>query len=246
MAKRTGLSKRVRFEVFKRDQFKCQYCGAAAPDVILQVDHIKAVSKGGEDDILNLVTACVACNAGKSDVPLSENTAVLRQRKQLEELAERREQLAMLVEWRDQMAAIETDKVAILVDRINARLDPFEQHLNQSGLESVRGWLRKFGLEASLYGIAQATTTESAEALINQMEQYAAAARKVEREPELRDYWAIRALLRARRFRYGPEWAPVDAMRKAHKAGATIEAIRAAASAADDYDEFVSLIWEGL
>lgn len=31
--KRKAISKRVRFEVFKRDSFKCQYCGKCAPDV---------------------------------------------------------------------------------------------------------------------------------------------------------------------------------------------------------------------
>ena len=40
MAKRKNLSKSVRFEVFKRDSFKCQYCGKSAPDVVLEVDHI--------------------------------------------------------------------------------------------------------------------------------------------------------------------------------------------------------------
>ena len=29
--KRQAISKTVRFEVFKRDKFKCQYCGASAP-----------------------------------------------------------------------------------------------------------------------------------------------------------------------------------------------------------------------
>lgn len=58
MAKRTPIPKSTRFEVFKRDKFTCQYCGATAPNVILEVDHIKPVSKGGSNDLLNLVTAC--------------------------------------------------------------------------------------------------------------------------------------------------------------------------------------------
>ena len=37
---RKGLSKKIRFEVFKRDQFTCQYCGKQAPNVVLEVDHI--------------------------------------------------------------------------------------------------------------------------------------------------------------------------------------------------------------
>lgn len=48
MAKREPLSKGIRFEVFKRDNFTCQYCGAKAPDVILEVDHINPVKLGGK------------------------------------------------------------------------------------------------------------------------------------------------------------------------------------------------------
>lgn len=43
--KRKSLSKKTRFEVFKRDSFTCQYCGRSAPEVVLQVDHIKPVAK---------------------------------------------------------------------------------------------------------------------------------------------------------------------------------------------------------
>ncbi|MBL8780053.1 MAG: HNH endonuclease [Alphaproteobacteria bacterium] len=60
------LSKRVRFQVLLRDKFTCQYCGAKAPDVALQIDHIVPVSRGGSRDMSNLRTACEPCNAGKS------------------------------------------------------------------------------------------------------------------------------------------------------------------------------------
>ena len=66
-----SVSKKVRFEVFKRDGFKCQYCGKVPPDVMLEADHITPVSKGGQDEIENLITACFDCNRGKRDTPLS-------------------------------------------------------------------------------------------------------------------------------------------------------------------------------
>src|SRR5688500_7373339 len=91
--KRKGLTKKTRFEVFKRDSFTCQYCGKAAPDVILHCDHIHPVAKGGEDDVMNLITSCVDCNAGKRDRTLDDSSVVSRQRSQLQELQERREQL---------------------------------------------------------------------------------------------------------------------------------------------------------
>lgn len=241
-AKQSKVSKRTRFEVFKRDRFTCQYCGAKAPDVVLHVDHIDPISRGGSRDIVNLITACVGCNAGKSNVPLSDATAIKKQQKQLEVLAERREQLQMLVEWRDGMASIEDEKVELLVDRVNDRLKVFPGRLNATGEAMVKTWLVKFGLECTLHGIAQAFESSNAEALLTQMAQFSAAARKVEREPELREYWSIRALLRARCFRYGPEWAPVEAMRKSFRAGFAIADLRSAASSASDYDEFLSLI----
>jgi len=46
--KRKAIPKKTRFEVFKRDSFTCQHCGRKAPDVVLQVDHLKPVSKGGK------------------------------------------------------------------------------------------------------------------------------------------------------------------------------------------------------
>lgn len=64
--KRTQISKKTRFEVFKRDLFTCQYCSAKPPKVPLEIDHIVPVCKGGKNNIDNLITACFDCNRGKS------------------------------------------------------------------------------------------------------------------------------------------------------------------------------------
>lgn len=69
---RKPLSKRVRFGVFKRDSFCCQYCGSHPPSVVLEVDHIIPISKGGNNNIDNLITSCFECNRGKSNIELSE------------------------------------------------------------------------------------------------------------------------------------------------------------------------------
>lgn len=65
--KRDPISPKLRFEVFKRDKYVCQYCGACGPDVELEIDHVIPVSRGGTDDIKNLKTACFKCNSGKGD-----------------------------------------------------------------------------------------------------------------------------------------------------------------------------------
>jgi hypothetical protein len=100
----------LRMEIFKRDSFTCQYCGNKAPESILHVDHIKPVSKGGTNDIFNLITSCIDCNLGKSDRELSDDTVIIKQRNQLEELQQRREQLDMLYEWQCGMKGIDKDK----------------------------------------------------------------------------------------------------------------------------------------
>lgn len=89
--KRAAISTRTRFEVFKRDLFTCQYCGAHPPSSILHVDHINAVARGGKNDPDNLVTACADCNLGKAAVPLSAIPQSLSEKSR--EVAEREAQL---------------------------------------------------------------------------------------------------------------------------------------------------------
>lgn len=58
----------LRYDVLKRDGFRCQICGATAKDGYkLHVDHIVPVSKGGKTELSNLRTLCERCNMGKSD-----------------------------------------------------------------------------------------------------------------------------------------------------------------------------------
>lgn len=71
MENKRNVSKKLRFDVFKRDSFTCQYCGSTPPSVVLECDHIDPISKGGTNDLYNLITACFDCNRGKSDKTLS-------------------------------------------------------------------------------------------------------------------------------------------------------------------------------
>jgi hypothetical protein len=64
-----SISKRLRYEILRRDNHACRYCGMSAPDVKLTVDHVVPVALGGTDKPSNLVTACEPCNSGKSATP---------------------------------------------------------------------------------------------------------------------------------------------------------------------------------
>jgi len=142
MAKRTAIPKSIRFEVFKRDKFTCQYCGLSAPDVILEIDHIKPISKGGTNDILNLVTACRDCNRGKTNRELSDKTAVKVQKQQLDDMQERREQLEMMLKWREML----DDELSIESEAISCLLgNETKWHLSENGLKTARKLIRRFG-----------------------------------------------------------------------------------------------------
>lgn len=56
------IPKDLRWRIFQRDGFKCQYCGAQSH---LSIDHIVAESRGGTLDESNLLTACGSCNSAK-------------------------------------------------------------------------------------------------------------------------------------------------------------------------------------
>lgn len=111
MATRKAIGKKKRFEVFKRDSFTCQYCGKSAPQVVLEIDHIKPVSKGGNNGYLNLVTSCFDCNRGKRDNELSDDTVITKQQKQLAELNEKREQMKMMMKWKDELNKLKDEQV---------------------------------------------------------------------------------------------------------------------------------------
>ena len=145
---RKSMSKKTRFEVFKRDSFKCQYCGRSAPEVLLHVDHIKPVAEGGTDDILNLITSCADCNGGKGSRPLSDQSAVQKQRAQLEELNQRREQLEMMVEWRTALAGLNEQTVdAFEVEFANVTSG---HRLTDTGRREIAKLIRMFGLNELL------------------------------------------------------------------------------------------------
>ena len=123
--RRESLSKKVRFEVFKRDKFTCVYCGRKAPDVILEVDHVFPVSKGGDNNITNLITSCVDCNSGKRDIPLQVNETLEKQRLQMELLQEKREQLEMLFEWKKSLDELDEYESDLFIQYLEGKIQPY-------------------------------------------------------------------------------------------------------------------------
>lgn len=143
MAKRETISKKIRFEVFKRDLFTCQYCGKKAPDIILVLDHVHPHSKGGTNDILNLITSCVECNQGKGARTLSDTSVIDKQRKQIEDLQERKNQIEMMLDWKLSLANYAEDEASKVIKYFNSKWSTYT--LNDSGQRVMKGLVKKYG-----------------------------------------------------------------------------------------------------
>lgn len=138
-----SLSKSVRFEVFKRDLFTCQYCGSTPPKVVLEVDHIEPVALGGGDDEGNLITACFDCNRGKAARDLNVAPEPLNER--AARMLEAEEQLAG---YRDIMRQVEARRESDVWEVIealfgvttttNARFGSVQQFLKKLDLFEVK------------------------------------------------------------------------------------------------------------
>jgi len=157
---REPIRKSVRFEVFKRDSFTCQYCGAKAPEVVLEIDHITPVAGGGTSDILNLVTACRSCNAGKSDKSLSDATAVQKARAQAEDMEERRGQLEMIAEWH--RGLLDADKHATdTMEGLWLDAAEYDEHatLTEQARQTLLSAMKRHGFEVVCQAIIQAANS---------------------------------------------------------------------------------------
>jgi 5-methylcytosine-specific restriction endonuclease McrA len=65
----------TREEVFRRDSYRCVYCGNIFDADELSVDHVQPRVRGGDRSGGNIVTACRACNSAKGHTRLAHYLA---------------------------------------------------------------------------------------------------------------------------------------------------------------------------
>lgn len=139
-----SLSKKLRFEIFERDGFCCQYCGKKPPETVLHVDHIVSKKDGGDDDVNNLICSCIDCNLGKSSKSLPKSPS--KYKKQIKNLEEKTAQLESFYEFLKKKSKNE-------IDRMNVFQKAWEEgsegqsSLTDSGLESITRLLKKHTAE---------------------------------------------------------------------------------------------------
>ncbi|WP_116654403.1 HNH endonuclease [Pelagibacterium sediminicola] len=146
---RQTVGKKLRFDVFKRDQFQCVYCGATPSEsVLLEVDHVHPVAAGGTNDIDNLVTACFACNRGKGAEPLTTVPQSLEEKAAL--VQEREAQIRAYYEVLEQRRARKDEELWAVADIFMERFN--EDSILRSRLSSIRMFLERL----SFYDVLEA------------------------------------------------------------------------------------------
>lgn len=246
---RKPIPKGVRFDVFKRDSFRCQYCGATSPDVLLEIDHINPVAKGGDNDITNLLTACQACNSGKSDKTLDENTTVAKARTQLDQLQERREQLEMMMSWMEGLRDIQDETTSRVASYWYELAPGFT--MNQNGRNKLQKWLRKFTIEEVCHAMeiaaeqylrftdGKAVTEDSWDEAFRKIPGICRVEHASKTEPDLKELYYIRGIVRNRldgRYYKAPE--ALDWLKSARSWDVPIEELRNIAKRITSWSQF--------
>jgi hypothetical protein len=132
---RKSISKKLRFEVFERNKFTCQYCGRSpqAHDCTLEADHIISVKNGGTNDINNLITSCWDCNRGKgaktTHLPVIPDKEI-----ELELAKERLEQVIAINEYQRKINEI----VEKTKETKYEPIIPYLENLNQVLIEKIK------------------------------------------------------------------------------------------------------------
>ena len=224
MAKRKGISKSTRFEVFKRDSFTCQYCGKSAPDVVLEVDHINPVSKGGDNDISNLITACFDCNRGKRDKKLTENQAIKKQKEELDKLNQRREQLEMMAQWRAELIDIENEEADKIMKLVSDSLG-LNSQLTDTGRVKMKRLIKKYGFDEVLESSIIAYEQYDINMAFDKIEPIIKNKKMQQEHPEMKDLFYIRAIVK-NKFSYYDLNTAIILLKKCYELGATIDSLK--------------------
>lgn len=174
---RVAISKKLRFEVFKRDLFTCKYCGSKAPDVVLEVDHVVPVASGGKNNTLNLVTSCFDCNRGKGKRELSDTSVMDKQRKQLEDIAEKREQMKMMLKWKQELSNLneeQVDEIELLLNKKHPKYG-----LSESGRKKIFSLIKKHGF-TSVYDATEEAVRKYYNSKVDECESFDLCYNKIE------------------------------------------------------------------
>ena len=222
MAKRKNLTKTIRFEVFKRDSFTCQYCGKVAPDVVLEVDHILPVVEGGTNELINLVTSCFDCNRGKGKRRLNNTTTLKSERVEIEKLKKRKEQMTQYVEWKKELLNVNSQEF----DMLNDSYGTTGYYWNEKGKRLVMKLIRKYGFKEcydSLDICIEQYDPDKCD-MADKLTKILGSRKRAMDNPHLKDVYYIRAIVKNRM--HCNEWKAKDLIEAAILNGCDVESLK--------------------
>ena len=235
--KRISLSKKIRFEVLKRDKFKCQYCGRSVDEVKLEVDHINPVAAGGGNDIINLITSCFDCNSGKSDRLLDDNSALMKQKNQLDLIQERREDIEMMLEWKNELLKQDDNLIQEISDFWEKKTVGY--CLSENGKKGIKLLVKQFGFKEVIEAMDIAITEylkfnddklspESVELAYNKIGGICKIRKEKKKNPEVHEIYYIRGIVRNRLKNdgYYDENKALWLLKNAHKHNISIDDLK--------------------
>ena len=249
---RQAIRKSVRLEVLKRDCFTCQYCGQKAPDVVIEIDHIKPVAAGGDNHIMNLVSACKDCNAGKSDKLLSDSSAVVKAQRQAEKIQERRQQLQEMAEWHLSLVGFESDPHDQLQQVWNKAMkaDPAVRFV-PAAKEALRKWSTTYGFEEVCKAIVDTANSLIRKGLYTDQEERNGAfwnlgkicsvTQADQKDPGIGRLFYIRGILR-NRCQYLSDTASMQLLVQAREAGVDVEDMVEFAKRVSSWSQFENAV----
>jgi hypothetical protein len=234
----------------------CQYCGCAAPEFVLHIDHILPLAKGGTNDITNLITSCLACNLGKSDKVLDENAALSKSRSQLEELQERREQLEMMMQWREGLR----DLTLAALDRVSDYWTDLAPGFrpNENGRKNIKKWLRRYTLDEVLRAMDISTeqyleingqgqaTGASWELAFSKIPGICRVERESVENPDLKELFYIRGIVRNKCERYFDAPDCMEWLKAARSWDIPMQELRSIALQTRYYSHFTGLVSDAI
>jgi len=148
---RKAISNKLRFEIFKRDEFMCQYCGSHPPKAVLHVDHITPVKLGGDNNISNLITSCSICNSGKSATSLNSIP------KSLKDTAKAMKQKEAQIKgynkvMQEHIARVESDAWRVANMLLHTFGEPLNS-INSNHFRSIKIFIERLGLYGCLESV---------------------------------------------------------------------------------------------
>ena len=248
--KRKAISKKIRFEIFKRDKFACQFCGNSAPNSILEIDHLKPVSKGGNNDIMNLVTSCYDCNRGKSAKELSDDSVIKKQVTQLEILEEKRQQLKLLEKWKSGLSKLDSEYIKFY-EKLFKDLSKLNYVLNENGRNGIIKLRSRFkdeeivdAAETSFRQYYRFPESEKEKSdqwnkALDYIAKILEVRKRTKDNPELSDLYYCRGILR-NKVKYKEGWQIMQYLKDLLEEGYSIEDIKDASRSCYSWNSFTN------